>query len=139
MRVPLSGLGYSEVEIRKLSSGIRQKFKENLKDVVSESSLREKFAPFIQWAQLGAEEDRAYYALQAHAERQRIAFTEDPVLGHEPFALGDVYTETDCGELSWKTIRGDEMPETKVDAFREENGGRQPLVATVLKYIGCAT
>jgi hypothetical protein len=136
LRVPLFELGYSEAEVRRLGSRIREGFKENLRDVVSEGALREKFAPFTQWALLGAEEDRAYYALQAHADAQRTAFTESPVLGQEPFALADVYTETDCGNLTWKVIRGDGKPENKIDAFAEKNGGRHPLIATVLAYLG---
>jgi primosomal protein N' len=139
LKAPMHQLGYSEAEIRRLGSVIRDLFKENLRDVLSAPALREKFAAFVQWAQLGSEEDRAYYALQTHADLQRIAFNESPVLGQEPFALADVYTETDCGELSWKTIRGDGKPEHKIDAFEEKSGGRHALVPLVLKYLGDKT
>ncbi len=135
MKRPFQIAGYSSIEIRKLNGSIREHFKIVLRELLSDPSTKDKFSPFVQWAQLGSEEDRAYHSLQAYAERQRMAFMEFPVLGHEPFSLAEVYTETDCGELPWKTIKGDGKHENRVDAFSEENGGRQPLVSTVVKYL----
>jgi hypothetical protein len=110
----------------------------HLRDVLTAGELREKFAAFTHWAQLGAEEDRAYHALQAHAEQQRITYEERPVLGTQPFSLCDIYVSTGCGLLTWQEIRGKEgKPETKRDAFLEsdETGGRRDLLQTVLEYM----
>ncbi len=137
LRVPLLEFGYSEIEIRRTEAAIRDQFKSILRDVMSDTALREKFAPFTDWAQLGGEEDRAHHALQAFADAQRRAFAEKPVLGQEPFALADVYIETDCGELLWKEIKGDaRTPEKQIDAFEEKHGGRKPVLGTVLRLLG---
>ena len=137
LRLPFAALGYSEAEIRSVGAGIRQDFKTELKDVLSEPASKEKFAPFVQWTQMGAEEDRAYYALQTRMAQQREEFHFRPVMGSEPFTLSEVYVETDCGELEWKIIRGDGKT-APVDAFQEKHGGRRTIISAVLDYMGRA-
>ena len=128
---PITMAGYDAAEARFIEAAIYETFKERLRELVSDPKLKDRFAPFVQWAQLGSEEERAYFALQDHAARQRNIFRQEPVLGNEPFALSDVYVETDCGELKWRQIHTD-----KLDPFDERNGGRAPLLETVLRYIG---
>ena len=110
----------------------------NLKGILSHGSTRERFTPFRDQMTLDTLEARAYDALLEHADFQRWLFEEQPVLGREPFTLAQVYTETDCGVLRWEEIRKKSQRGEggePVDPFKEENGGRHPLVKTVLYLI----
>ena len=134
LRLVAENAGYGDDEWRRLQQRIHERFKEHLREVLTDPDTREKFTPFVEWARLGSEEDRAYHALQAHAERQRTIFDESAIFGREPFALADVYVETECGELSWGTIRGDDK-HPRVDPFSQKEGVRRDVLQTVLRYL----
>jgi uncharacterized protein YjbI with pentapeptide repeats len=72
---------------------------------------------------------RADY-LAAHHAWLRWQFREAPVLGREPYALADVYVETECGQLSWGELSNDRT----IDPFEEKHGGRTSLVDAVLSH-----
>lgn len=138
LQVSAHGLGLDNSAFLILQHEVRRRFLPNLKGILSHGSSRERFAPFRELIALGTPEARAYDALLEHADFQRWLFEEQPVLGREPFTLAQVYTETDCGVLRWEEIRtkgqrtdGGEP----VDPFKEEHGGRHPLVETVLALI----
>jgi hypothetical protein len=135
LRIPLWLAGYNDAELRRLEANIHQGFSEDLYSVLSAPETREKFAPFLQRAQLGSEADRAHALINAHAEKQRAAFSESRTIGVLQCPLSQLYVATDCGRLTWETIRGDGKRKPRVDAFAEANGGRQDLLATVLGYL----
>jgi Pentapeptide repeats (8 copies)/TIR domain len=76
--------------------------------------------------------------LAAHHAWLRWQYHDSPVLGQEPYALADVYIETECGHLTWGEIN-EADPSERVDAFDPKRGGRRDLVETALELIGDAT
>jgi hypothetical protein len=72
--------------------------------------------------------------LAAHHAWLRWQFHESPVFGHEPYALADVYIDTECGQLAWSDINLSGSG-NKCDPFAEANGGREDLVRAVLRRI----
>jgi hypothetical protein len=132
------GLGLGDADFLNLQHGVRTRFVSNLKGILSHGSSRERLAPFRDRMTLDTREARAYDALREHADYQRWLFEEQPVLGHEPFTLAQVYTETDCGLLRWEEInRKGEREERgeRIDPFSQSFGGRLPLIGTVLELI----
>lgn len=71
--------------------------------------------------------------LAAHHAWLRWSFYEAPVFQREPYALGDVYIEPECGFLQWQKIQ-----EKNLDPFNEglNCGGRQQTLSSVLTLIG---
>ena len=129
--------GYDQKERTLLKRTLHRRFVTNLKTLLSHGSLRERLAPFAQRLSAGSDEAAAYNSLFEHADRQRRRFEESPLFNQEPFALADVYVDTDCGRLQWSEIRkSDDQQrgrETRsIDAFSEEHGGRHDLLQTVL-------
>lgn len=72
--------------------------------------------------------------LAAHQAWIRRQFTEERVLGQEPYSLQDVYIETECGMLHWGDIDSRGATETR-DPFEEQNGGRSNLVETTIALL----
>lgn len=70
--------------------------------------------------------------LAAHRAWLSWQYEEAPVFQKEPYALADVYIEPECGSLLWEQVEKD-----KTDPFqeKEESGGRQPMLDTVLEFI----
>jgi len=65
-----------------------------------------------------------------------------PAIGQEPFSLKSVFTDLECGSLTWGEItrssvgaRGAFSTQETLDPFKEHNGGRLPLLDTVLDSI----
>jgi hypothetical protein len=71
--------------------------------------------------------------LAAHRAWLRWQFNDAPFFGRDPYSLGDVYIEPECGLLRWEQIRNE-----KLDCFLEtdECGGRHTMLSTVLDLIG---
>lgn len=82
-------------------------------------------------ANLPARPPAAEDFLAAHMAWLRWQYQEAPVLGQEPYALADVYIETECGRLAWSDIN-ETKAGTRSDAFKPTEGGRHPLLETVL-------
>ncbi len=70
--------------------------------------------------------------LAAHHAWLGWQFNDAPLWGREPFALRDIYAETDCGRLNWSEIVDEKL---RRDPFKdnEENGGRRNLIDTVME------
>jgi hypothetical protein len=131
--------GYSEEERRRLVTHVRENFQTLVSQTIAASG---DFKPFREWLILnGSEEYSARTKLLEMTERQRRAFAERPVLNIEPFALADVYLDTECGQLTWGQIVGRNEsvigPVEKLDPFidHEKHGGRSDLLDTVLQLI----
>lgn len=138
LEVSANGLGFDDSAFRVLQHEVHRRFVPNLKGILSHGDTRERFAPFRELMALNTLEPRAYDALLEHADFQRWLFEEQPVLGREPFTLAQVYTETDCGVLRWEEIQNKGQRAEgggPINPFKEEHGGRHPLVETVLALI----
>jgi uncharacterized protein YjbI with pentapeptide repeats len=130
--------GYAENEWRQIQLHLHDQFRADLVEVLSHGESAACFEPFTTRLSLG-DNTSAYAALNAHIERQRWLFENQPVLNIEPFTLSDVYVDADCGKLQWKDFCHPEDLErsagAKFDPFSEKFGGRHPLLETVLSYL----
>jgi hypothetical protein len=147
-------VGYDDAARRRLLREVRMRFPGELKRVLSHPETRERFMAVADWLRFDDEDARVFDAWATHADYQRRLFEEAPVFGEEPFALADVYTDTECGKLSWGDIvagprnRSSSTPFTApsaahadgpLDPFDEKNGGRLDLLTTVMELIGDPT
>jgi uncharacterized protein YjbI with pentapeptide repeats len=138
--------GYDERQRRQLINGVHFRFIKELKKLLSNGELEQRFRPFTKFMELGTKEQQAYQALREHAEYQLRQFEEEPLFNKEPFALSDIYVETECGDLSWGEINNDSQTgegrqaqkQERVDPFAERFGERKSLVDVVMGYIGDA-
>jgi uncharacterized protein YjbI with pentapeptide repeats len=69
--------------------------------------------------------------LAAHHAWLRWQFNDAPIWGREPFALGDIYAETDCGRLNWSEIVDEKLRRDPIKDDKD-NGGRHNLIDTVM-------
>jgi NACHT domain/Pentapeptide repeats (8 copies) len=128
--------GYDPAEQRNILREVRGSFKAFLQELLSGEG-KDKFAPFTQWLNLDTDDRRLQSTLLAYIDRQRADFEDQPALGIEPFAISDVYIDTECGSLLWKTIRDgiEETEETSrkgIDPFAESSAKRQGLLDSVI-------
>jgi Pentapeptide repeats (9 copies) len=138
--------GYDERQRRQLINGVHFRFVKELKKLLSNGELEQRFRPFMKFMELGTKEQQAYQALREHAEYQLRQFEEEPLFNKEPFALSDIYVETECGDLSWGEINNDSQTgegrqaqkQERVDPFAERFGERKSLIDVVMGYIGDA-
>ena len=131
--VTLEIAGYDQAERRNLLRTVRGSFKATLQELLSGES-KEKFAAFTQWLQLDTDDQRLDAALLAYGELQRSELEDQPVLGIVPFAVNDIYIETQCGTLEWRRIR-DEL----TDPFSEKSAARKDLLLTVSELLSDPT
>jgi len=134
--VTLEVAGYSPAEQRNILRDVRGSFKTFLQELLSGEG-KDKFAPFVQWLNLDTDDRRLQSTLLAYIDRQRVEFEDQPALGIEPFSISDVYIDTECGSLSWKSIRDgvEEAEETTrrwIDPFAENSAKRQDLLESVI-------
>jgi len=71
--------------------------------------------------------------LALHRAWNEYQFEKEPVLGRESFALARIYVETECGVLRWCQISG--AGRAGCDPFQEAQGGREPLVDAVMRFV----
>lgn len=129
-------VGYTLGEVDAVTELVKDEFRHSLVKLLSDGDTREKFAPFTEYLKLGgADEKRARKLLARHANYQRWLFERAPVLRVSPFALEHVYIETDCGLLKWEEINQPQRAHGN-RMNPEKDGGRQPLLDTVLDLIG---
>jgi hypothetical protein len=124
--VLLRGADVPPDEETKIFNTLHDCFVEELRQLLNNKETSEQFDPFRQIIATGAPERRAQLALQLHAEYQRALYAERPLFKREPYALGHVYAETECGYLDWAEIRRGAPP------FDEAHGGRRELLPFVL-------
>ena len=133
----LLAAGYDDAEQRNLLRNVRGQFKKVLQDILS-GEQKEKFANFTQWLQLDTDDQRLDALLLSHAELQRAELEDQPALGIEPFSISDVYIESECGILPWRTIRDGVLKlqvREPVDPFSEDSGDRRDLAESVTKLL----
>lgn len=140
-------LGFNDIQRDEVKRKINENYNECFRLLVTKRDTEPKFAPFIKYIALEPAYLKAEEALRRHAEYQVWQFESAPVLGKEPFALKDVYIESECGHLTWgeiicendesdERIIRNELKQQKLDAFDEKNGGRNNLLEVVIKLIG---
>src|SRR6185437_15956537 len=127
--------GYDAAERRNLLREVRSSFKGELQELLA-GEHKEKFESFAHWLQLDTDDQRLDSTLAAYADLQRADFEDQPALGIEPFSIADVYIDTECGRLEWKSIRDPKEDGTRVDPFAENSAPREDLMRTVLNLIG---
>jgi uncharacterized protein YjbI with pentapeptide repeats len=142
MRIFSEALGFDEGKTNHLIADLHQRFPMNLAVILSHGQTRDRFAPFRDLIELPANKIvQAKHALRQHADYQRWIYEERRILRGEPFALIDVYIDTECGKLTWGDIDGRARGrrETPLDPFNEKNGGRHSLLGTVLDLVADPT
>lgn len=136
---------------RRIIDDTHDGFLKNLDLLLSDKKTKDKFEPFKTWIELDGGRQSALQALQIHAKYQRDQFESEPLFNREPYALKNIYVNTECGKLLWREISGTrnnrrenvrslsvgEQYETTVrlDPFSENHGGRHDLLDTVMKYL----
>jgi hypothetical protein len=136
LRTTLEAAGYDPAEQRNLLRETRTSFKPALQDLLS-GEHKDKYIPFTQWLALDNPDRKLQTTLLSFIDHDRVEFEDQPALGIEPFSVSDVYIESQCGLLQWKTIRdGRETLKDRrierVDPFSEDSAQRQDLITTVL-------
>ncbi|HMY20804.1 MAG TPA: hypothetical protein PKA58_30980, partial [Polyangium sp.] len=135
---------FDDKQRRLIFDEIHEKFVPELKILLADTETAAKFASFKTYLDIGTEERQTAVALRLHAKYQIAQYETDPLFKREPYALKNVYVDTECGKLTWKAIRagqdkpghGREMsPDTACDPFSENYGGRHDLLNTVMGYI----
>lgn len=132
--------GYDSRQVRRLLGEVHSRFPIHLKTLLSHDKTRLRYEGVHRLLVQGTGEQRqAQDALMEYADVQRRLFEDTPALGREPFALADVYVDPDCGELRWGEIVEDSQGQRRkvpLDPFSETEGGRQPLLARVMSWLG---
>jgi hypothetical protein len=143
LRLVLKAAGYDDPECRRIQLKVHDYFKSDLAELLSDGETANRFEPFRKLLELG--EDAASRAnLNAHMERHRWQFEDRPLFNKEPFALSNVYVETDCGILTGKDLLGEspkilsekERESDRIDPFSEDHGGRHDLLQAVVDRLG---
>lgn len=144
LEIALDSIGYDATQQANIFNQVHDGFVEKLKSLLYDSKTKDKFEPLKSFFELGNAEKLAHVALATHAEYQREQYEAAPVFRFEPFALKNVYVETECGVLDWQQIKkhldrrqlhGEEMPDRDFSPFDEKYGGRENLVETVMGFI----
>lgn len=138
-------VGYLKDERKELLSNIHAIFTTKLRAILSDKETKDKFDPFYRFIQSDAKDRQAYVVLREAAKYQKWLYEQAPVFDREPFALKHIYIDTECGKLTWGSIRTNQKDKKKElvrddltkleDPFSEKSGGRHPLLETVLEYL----
>lgn len=103
-------IGYGKEEVHRITHLVKDRFVPCLKELLIRRETAQRFLPFKEYIQLGGGVARlAQRALVEHGKFQRWLFEDAPVLGRSPFALQQVYVETDCVYFSWGEINPKEL------------------------------
>jgi len=120
--------GYNDEQTRRLIDGVHRRFVSEVKILLSDGQLKDRFAPFTTLIKLDSSEYQAYTALAKHAEYQRWLFETAPVFKNEAYSLSDIYVNTECGSLTRAEIKNRKNPFS--------DGGTRAMLDTVLDLIG---
>lgn len=132
LRTALLAVGYTEEECRRVQQHLHDEFRSNLTEVLSSGETAEHLQPFRVLLAQG-EDASARIAINAHVERQRIQYHERPVLSKEPFALRDVYVETNCADLTWRDHLEAKRKGLPFDPFSDERSRTPDLLGSVIR------
>lgn len=144
LEIAMHAAGYDATQQAHIFNRVHDGFVEKLKSLMYDGKTAEKFQPLKSSFELGNDEKRAHIALATHAEYQREQYETAPVFRFEPFALKNVYVETECGVLDWREIHDKaprreaqdaERADRNFSPFDEKYGGRHNLVETVMGFI----
>jgi hypothetical protein len=137
--------GFDQKQQMEVFNSIHENFVTELKALLADSRTATRFEPFKAFLESGSDERQAQMALRQHAKYQIAQYESEPLFKREPYALKDVYVETECGALTWKQIRkpeekareGGRSPQAEegCDPFSENYGGRQDLLNSVMERI----
>jgi hypothetical protein len=136
----LQGIGADETLRTRIFNDTHKGFEKSLDLLLSDKKTAAKFAPFKGWVELDGGRQAAHAELQIHAKYQRDLYESEPLFRREPYALKNIYVNTECGKLLWREIRavrdgqrgdGQDFP-TRVEPFSENHGGRHDLLDTVM-------
>ena len=100
----LLAIGYDPDERRRAKNEVAMRFPGALKSLLTHPTTRDRFAALSDAFRFGSTEERIRAAWQDHFEYQRYLFEDKPVFSEEPFALADVYVDTQCGALRWQDV-----------------------------------
>jgi len=136
--------GFDDEQRTKVFNLAHERFIKKLDLLLSDKKTASKFAPFKDWMEMDSGRQSALAALQIHAKYQRDQYLSEPLFKREPYALGHIYVDTECGKLTWGEIRGPRdarrgedftRSAERRDPFSENHGERHNLLDTVMKLI----
>ncbi len=130
--------GFSQEQVNQIIQDIHEELPRELNALITNGKSKEKFDTLFRWLQLPAEGRTARAALRRHADYVSWVFNEAPVFQCEAYALADVCIEAECSRLTYGDLRAeDKQGRIPPDPFAEgdANGGRHPLLETVMGYI----
>lgn len=133
-----SAAGYSDDDLTRLLAEVHRNFRRTFRSLLVDAALRARLQPLWEMLQLENEDIAAHDFLERHAAYQRSLFDSTPVLKTEPFALKDVYVETECGLMTSRDIKQRVVEHTRgkpFDQFSDAEGGRHDLLTTVMSFI----
>jgi uncharacterized protein YjbI with pentapeptide repeats len=130
--------GYSLGQVDQIIAQIHDSLPSELNSLISHGKSKEKFDPLFRWLALPADGRLSRAALRRHAEYVSWVFNKAPVLHCEAYALADILIEAECSKLThgdFQSQPGSNRPCPNPFKEGDENGGRHPLLETVMEYI----
>jgi hypothetical protein len=134
--------GYSSEQVDHIVRQIHDSLPSQLSTLISHGKSKEKFDPLFRWLELPPDGRLSRAALRRHAEYVSWVFTNAPVLQCEAYALAHICIEAECSKLTHGELRKEPTSNRKrPNPFEEgiENGGRYPLLETVMEHIADPT
>jgi hypothetical protein len=129
--------GFSDPQVDRIIAEIHQLLPGELETLITNGKTKEKFDPLHRWLSLSSDGRLSAAALRRHADYVSWLFNRAPVMQTEPYALSDVYLPAECSKLTHGVLKKGTPGEAAPNPFEEgqNNGGRHPLLETVMEYI----
>jgi hypothetical protein len=130
--------GYAPQQVDRIISLIHDLLPHQIAGILTHGKSKEKFEPLFRWLELPSEGRLSRAALRRHAEYVSWVFNKAPVLQCEAYALADICIDAECSRLTHGDFRKEPTPnQPRPNPFEEgdQNGGRHPLLKTVMEYI----
>jgi hypothetical protein len=131
----LPSAGFSPEQVDQVIGYIHEEMPSELNVLITDGKTKEKFDPLFRWLQLPAEGRLSRAALRRHADYVSWVFNQAPVFQCEPYALAHVCIEAECSRLTYGALHSGGKPgQPRPNPFAEgeQNGGRHPLLETVI-------
>ncbi len=144
LRQVAGAAGYPDDLQRLLVVKVHRRFADQLRLIVTDGKLKEKFDPLFRLLSLDSKGATTQTAIQCHIDNQLWRFEHAPTLGAEgelslQAPLSQIFVPLDCGKLKWGDILGKAAPGQsaleRASAFDEEFGGRSDMLTEVLNLI----